>query len=189
MYGRDEREDRLKNWYAQYKNLLPEMDWHEFSACSGSTLGIFCLVSYALRSDFEARHANIIRDGYFPYIQGLHILLDYFIDQDEDREGGDLNFCFYYANDEELYKRLVHFLHQADKHTSGLPDRKFHKLINRGLVGLYLSDRKVSEQKAVKTLAKRVMKQGGAISYFFYWNRRAYRWVRQRGARKRVNVS
>lgn len=178
--SKEEREERLKKWFAENKNLLPDMDWHEFSACSGSTLGIFCLISYALRDDFNVRHANMIREGYFPYIQGLHILLDYFIDQDEDREGGDLNFCFYYANNEELFTRLVHFLEEADRHTSELPDMKFHQLINRGLLGVYLSDSKVNEQKEVKQLAKKMMKQGGAVSYFFYWNGRAYRWVRNK---------
>ncbi|WP_318614391.1 tetraprenyl-beta-curcumene synthase family protein [Sporosarcina sp. YIM B06819] len=176
----DEREERLKNWYEKNRQSLPDMKWYEFSACSGSTLGVFCLVSYALRSDFEACHAEMIRGGYFPYIQGLHILLDYFIDQDEDRKGGDLNFCFYYANDEELCNRLIHFLQQADQFTSELPDQKFHKLINRGLLGVYLSDRKVNEQREVRLLAKKVMKQGGVVSHFFYWNGRVYRWVQER---------
>ncbi|MBS4173884.1 tetraprenyl-beta-curcumene synthase family protein [Bacillus sp. FJAT-49736] len=173
----EERVERLQNMYNQYKNGLPEMEWHEFSACSGSTLGIFCLVSYAMRDDFKKEHAKIIREGYFPYIQGLHILLDYFIDQDEDREGGDLNFCFYYENEKQLFERLIHFLKEADKHTNKLPDQKFHKLINRGLLGVYLSDEKVSKQKDVQKLSKRLMKYAGSISYFFYWNGRAYRSV------------
>ncbi|MDS9470733.1 tetraprenyl-beta-curcumene synthase family protein [Sporosarcina pasteurii] len=177
---KDEREDRLIALYEQQKEFLPSMTWYEFSACSGSTLGIFCLVSYALRPDFQAVHAEMIRDGYFPYIQGLHILLDYFIDQDEDRIGGDLNFCFYYENEEQLAMRLIHFLLEADRRTKDLPDNQFHQLIVRGLLGVYLSDRKVNEQKAVKALAKRVMKQGGMISRFFYWNGRAYRWVQQK---------
>lgn len=172
---REEREDRLKAWFSENQYALPEMGWHEFSACSGSTLGIFCLVSYALRSDFENRHADMIREGYFPYIQGLHILLDYFIDQDEDREGGDLNFCFYYDSEEQLLQRFIHFLDEADKHTMHLPDTKFHRLINRGLLGVYLSDRKVNEQKNVRSLARKIMKRGGSISYFFYWNGRIYR--------------
>ena len=182
----EEREVRLTAWYEKNKQSLPEMSWYEFSACSGSTLGIFCLISYAFRSDFETQHADMIRNGYFPYIQGLHILLDYFIDQDEDRAGGDLNFCFYYADDEELCNRLIHFLQEADKHTCNLPDQKFHKLINRGLLGVYLSDQKLNEQKGVRSLARRVMRQGGTVSYFFYWNGRAYRWLRQRlsGTRK-----
>lgn len=176
----DEREARLQNWFEQHRDLLPEMDWHEFSACAGSTLGIFCLVSYAMRDDFEQAHAKMIWDGYFPYIQGLHILLDYFIDQDEDRAGGDLNFCFYYEDDDKLCERLIYFLNEADKHTHGLPDKKFHKLINRGLLGVYLSDQKVNEQKEVRSLAKKVMKKGGAVSHFFYWNGRAYRWFQKR---------
>lgn len=177
---KDEREKRLFALYENHKEHLPKMTWYEFSACSGSTLGIFCLVAYALRDDFQAAYADIIRDGYFPYIQGLHILLDYFIDQDEDREGGDLNFCFYYESESQLGNRLIHFLQEADKRTKNLPDFQFHQLIVRGLLGIYLSDRKVNEQKAVKKLAKKVMKQGGFVSRFFYWNGRAYRWVQQR---------
>ena len=84
------------------RNQIPEMEWYEFSACSGSTLGIFCLVSYALRDDFKLEDAENIRKGYFPYIQGLHILFDYFIDQEEDQAGGDLNFCFYYENKQAI---------------------------------------------------------------------------------------
>ncbi|RDI44350.1 tetraprenyl-beta-curcumene synthase family protein [Falsibacillus pallidus] len=175
----EEREGRLQKWFDGYKSQLPDMGWHEFSACSGSTLGIFCLVSYALRSDFQTEYAEIIRNGYFPYIQGLHILLDYFIDQEEDRDGGDLNFCFYYENDEKLLERLKHFVAQADKYTEKLPHQKFHKLINRGLLGVYLSDDKVHEQKHIQTIAKKIMKAGGAISYFFYWNGRMYRKVQK----------
>ncbi|MCJ7842668.1 tetraprenyl-beta-curcumene synthase family protein [Lederbergia sp. NSJ-179] len=173
----EEREERLKNWFQEYQAGLPEMSWYEFSACSGSTLGIFCLVSYGLREDFQPKHAEMIRNGYFPYIQGLHILLDYFIDQDEDREEGDLNFCFYYKNEEQLFLRLIHFLEEADEQTKFLPDTKFHKLINRGLLGVYLSDRKVNEQKDVRLLARRIMKKSGATGYFFYWNGRLYRRV------------
>lgn len=177
---KDEREDRLIALYEKQKSALPEMTWYEFAACSGSTLGVFCLVSYALRSDFEAQDVGIIRERYFPYIQGLHILLDYFIDQAEDRAGGDLNFCFYYENDEEICQRLIHFLQEADKYTNDLPDQKFHKMIICGLLGIYLSDEKVNAQKTVKVLAKQVMKQGGAISRFFYWNSRAYKWLQKR---------
>lgn len=172
---KEEREDRLKNWFEAHKHKIPEMEWYEFSACSGSTLGIFCLVSYAHRSDFEDRHVDALLQGYFPYIQGLHILLDYFIDQEEDRAGGDLNFCFYYKNEAELFKRLIHFLHEADKQTRNLPDQDFHRLINRGLLGLYLSDQKVNEQEEVRLLMKKLMKESGMISRFFYWNGRAYR--------------
>lgn len=142
------------------------MEWYEFSACSGSTLGIFCLVSYAFRDDFDDSYPALIRDGYFPYIQGLHILLDYFIDQEEDKIGGDLNFCFYYKNEEELFNRLKHFVTEADRHTNKLPHQKFHKLINRGLLGVYLSDEKVNKQRNIRKLAKNMIRTSGPIGYF-----------------------
>ncbi|MBT2754377.1 tetraprenyl-beta-curcumene synthase family protein [Mesobacillus foraminis] len=170
-----ERVPRLKSWFDMHKENIPDMQWYEFSACTGSTLGIFCLVSYAMRTDFKPEFAESIWSGYFPYIQGLHILLDYFIDQDEDRLGGDLNFCFYYDSEEALFERLKHFLVNADRHTSKLPHQRFHRLINRGLLGVYLSDEKVQQHRNIKKLAKEMIKSGGPVSYFFYLNGRAYR--------------
>jgi tetraprenyl-beta-curcumene synthase len=171
----DERVPRLQSWFDQYKNKIPPMEWYEFSACSGSTLGIFCLVSYGMSDDFHDEDAEKIRNGYFPYIQGLHILLDYLIDQEEDRTGGDLNFCFYYEDEQSLFKRLRHFIVEADRHTDGLPYKQFHRLINRGLLGIYLSDDKVHKQESVKHLAKEMIKSSGMISLFFYVNGRVYR--------------
>lgn len=171
----EERIPRLRDWFDRNKQQLPAMSWYEFSACSGSTLGIFCLVSYSLRADFEADHADMIHEGYFPYIQGLHILLDYLIDQEEDRNGGDLNFCFYYKDDKELYDRFSHFVKKSDQYAKMLPHKRFHQLIHRGLLGLYLSDDKVKAQKDVRTLARKLIRFGGFESLFFYVNGRAYR--------------
>ena len=177
----EERIPRLKQVFQSVENSIPKMEWYEFSACSGSTLGIFCLLSYAMRDDFKEEYAEKIRNGYFPYIQGLHILLDYFIDQEEDRIGGDLNFCFYYENNQTLFNRLQHFLVEADRHTDKLPNQKFHQLINRGLLGIYLSDEKVNKQKPVRKMAKEIIKVGGPVSYFFYLNgivfRKVQKWI------------
>ncbi len=111
----EERVDRLQAWFETYRHRLPEgMTWYEFSACAGSTLGIFCLVSYAVRPRFRNDLAKDVRDAYFPYVQGLHIMLDYFIDQEEDRIGNDLNFCFYYESEKKMIERLCYFLEQAN---------------------------------------------------------------------------
>ncbi|TFD98161.1 tetraprenyl-beta-curcumene synthase family protein [Jeotgalibacillus sp. R-1-5s-1] len=171
----NEREHRLQQWFNDHRKDFPGMEWYEFSACTGSTLGIFCLVSYSLRPDFKKEHAKMIQEGYFPYIQGLHILLDYFIDQEEDRAEGDLNFCFYYPDHNALFNRLQHFVKQADIHTGKLPHSRFHKLINRGLLGVYLSDEKVHSQVEVKKLAWKMIRSSGPVSFFFYLNGRAYR--------------
>lgn len=133
-----------------------------------------------MRADYEKAYGENIRAGYFPYIQGLHILLDYLIDQEEDRAAGDLNFCFYYKNEKEMLERICYFVEQADKHTSLLPHKRFHLLINRGLLGIYLSDEKVGKQQSMKKLARKIIKSGGLASLFFYMNGRAYRAVKNR---------
>ncbi|WP_110114190.1 tetraprenyl-beta-curcumene synthase family protein [Bacillus sp. CGMCC 1.16541] len=171
----EERVPRLENWFSAYKETLPEMEWYEFSACSGSTLGIFCLVAYSFQSTFTEEQALKVKKGYFPYIQGLHILLDYFIDQEEDKLGGDLNFCFYYPHYKFMMNRFLHFVTEADSHIKGLPNEHFHRFINRGLLGVYLSDEKVRNQKEVHTTAKKLIRSGGRLSYFFYVNGRIYR--------------
>ena len=88
-----ERLPSLKAWFDINREHLPEMSWNEFAASTGSTLGLFCLVAYATNENFSVDMAEQIKDAYFPWVQGLHIMLDYLIDQAEDREGGDLNFC------------------------------------------------------------------------------------------------
>ncbi|MCM2604720.1 tetraprenyl-beta-curcumene synthase family protein [Rossellomorea marisflavi] len=176
----EERVERLQGWFESHRENIPDMDWYEFSACSGSTLGIFCLVSYANRADFHPSYTDKIKSGYFPYIQGLHILLDYFIDQEEDREGGDLNFCFYYEDEEHMKERLLHFLRKADEHTEGLPHAHFHRLINKGLIGVYLSDDKARKQRNVHHFSKEFINESGWITKFFYFNGKMYRKWRSR---------
>lgn len=171
----EERVGRLQNWFGKYKPNLPEMSWYEFSACSGSTLGIFCIVSYAAMTDNMDELVGQIKNGYFPWVQGLHILLDYFIDQEEDKRGGDLNFCSFYNSEEELFQRFSHFMEQADKSISMLPDAKFHRMVNRGLLGIYLADRKVQEQRRVRHLARKLLRKAGGTGWFFLVNGWLYR--------------
>lgn len=171
----EERVPRLQSWFEDYKGDLPPMSWYEFSACAGSTLGIFCLVSYASAGSFSSQKTKAVREGYFPWVQGLHILLDYFIDQEEDRRGGDLNFCFYYDSRDKMMARLAHFIEQADQSIARLPDSRFHRMINRGLLGIYLADKKVRRQKQVRRLAGKIIRRGGGTSAFFFVNGWLYR--------------
>jgi len=172
---KDERLPRLQAWFAGYKKDLPEMDWYEFAACTGSTLGIFCIVSQLFNPSSTGELAIRIKNAYFPWVQGLHILLDYLIDQEEDRNSSDLNFCSYYENSEHLSCRLSHFYNQAQTSVANLPDAKFHQLITRGLLSIYLADHKVGRQKDVRTISKKLLSLGGSEAFFFYWHCWIYR--------------
>jgi len=171
----DLRVPNLKDWFNEFKNRFPQMSWYEFSASSGSTLGIFCLVSYAAAGYSMEDLAIQIKEGYFPWVQGLHILLDYFVDQEEDKKSGDLNFCFYYENEEMLTSRFSYFIKQADLSVANLPHANFHRLINRGLIGVYLADKKVTEQDSVRHIARKILRQAGGAGWFFLMNGWLYR--------------
>lgn len=172
----EERVPRLESWFDLHKNKLPPMAWYEFGASCGSTLGIFCLTAYSASDNDLSPHVALkIKEGYFPWVQGLHILMDYFIDQEEDRVGGDLNFCFYYESEEEMMERMEHFYHEADKSIRGLPDWKFHRLINNGLLAVYLADDKVKKDPELRRKGNRFIRSGGVPTLFFYVNGWMYR--------------
>jgi tetraprenyl-beta-curcumene synthase len=176
----DERVPRLRAWFEGHKNGLPEMSWYEFSACAGSTLGIFCLVSAAFQGTLSGDLARRIRKAYFPWVQGLHILMDYFVDQDEDLRGGDLNFCFYYESREWMWERLALFFREACSGVSQLPSPKFHRMICQGLLAVYLADRKVARQGWMGEMVKNLLQEGGALARIFYLNCWVYRRLMER---------
>jgi tetraprenyl-beta-curcumene synthase len=101
----------------------------------------------------------------------LHILLDSIVDQEEDKKGGDLNSCSYYPNQSEIFSGLTYFFKQADFSISSLENAGFHRMIIRGLLGIYLADRKVDEQKDVRQIAREALRLGGTVSWlsFFYY--------------------
>lgn len=140
------REPLLISWFNRHRGRYPGIEWWEFAAAAGSTLGIFGLLASATRPELERREVNALVEAYFPYVCGLHILLDYFIDQEEDRQGGDLNFCFYYPDPETCGRRLRHFLAESLERVSRLKRPLFHRTVVKGLLALYLSDPKVRRQ-------------------------------------------
>ena len=165
-----ERVPRLQAWFEEHRDRLPELNWYEFSACTGSTLGIFCLVAYAGNPNCSEELATKVKNSYFPWVQGLHILLDYLIDREEDSIGGDLNFYNYYDSEQEISDRFIYFLKSADRAVAELPDRHFHRTINRALLGVYLADPKVNAQNNVKILARKILLTCGGSAFFFLCN-------------------
>jgi tetraprenyl-beta-curcumene synthase len=164
-----ERVPRLEAWFATQPNYLPKVSWYEFAACTGSTLGIFCLVAYAWQENFSEKLSQKIKSSYFPWVQGLHILLDYFIDQEEDRLAGDLNFCSYYQNNDVMTERLGVFFKEADQSVANLPNRNFHRAINRALIGVYLADQKAN-QVSIRETTQRIIRFGGNSAWIIRLN-------------------
>ncbi|REJ32151.1 MAG: DUF2600 domain-containing protein [Bacillota bacterium] len=157
--------------------LTTHLHWWEFAAAAGSTLGVFALFTAATNPNLTASDAERIVDAYFPWICGLHILLDYLIDQEEDAAGGDLNLVSFYPDGAAMRRRLTMFVREARRRARTLPDAAFHTSIVQGLPGLYLSDAKVHRLR-MERLALRLLQAGGPASFAYYlwcrWRRFAH---------------
>jgi len=175
-----ERTPRLTHWHQGHQKNWPSLRWYEFSAAAGSTLGIFCIVAYAFGEKMTANLGREISKGYFPYMQGLHILLDYYIDQREDKEEGDLNFCFYYPDQQVMKNRFIYFVEQTNNHIQDLPDPKFHEMIQQGLVGLYLGDPKVKSLAGGRRMTNKLLRKSGFKAKFFHWNTKVYNKIKEK---------
>ncbi|MDF2635044.1 MAG: hypothetical protein K0R78_1918, partial [Pelosinus sp.] len=126
------REEKMLTWIDQHLENYPLITHWEFAAATGSTLGMFMLCAAASDKRLTPQIAASISSAYFPWISGLHILLDYFIDASEDQERGDLNFVAYYEDSAQLLSRLSLFTKQAFLQASTLPHPAFHKIVVQG---------------------------------------------------------
>ncbi|CAH1222669.1 Tetraprenyl-beta-curcumene synthase [Paenibacillus plantiphilus] len=172
---RERREPQLLGWWKPYRDRFPNLQWNEFAAATGSTLGMFMLFVAASDEELTEEAAIAIYRAYFPHVCGLHIMLDYLIDQEEDRIGGDLNFCNYYADQSALVDRIGDIVHWARKDVLTLPHWRFHRMIIEGLLALYLSDPKVREQPDVKRVSRKLMR-GSPLTRLFFWGNSV--WIR-----------
>lgn len=132
---------------AHYASKGPEatgLFWWEFAAACGSTLGIFTILAAGKKPDQLCQ-------AYMPWVNGLHILLDYYIDQEEDDEHDDMNLVSYYDGPAQQVERLLWFYTKAKAAVSDLEDKRFHQLVLDGLLALYLSDSKAWSPRLAKT--------------------------------------
>ncbi|MCQ6558512.1 tetraprenyl-beta-curcumene synthase family protein [Paenibacillus mendelii] len=167
---KDLREPRLLAWWNEHRSSYAHLQWNEFAAATGSTLGMFMLFLAAADENLSEGEARFIRDAYFPHVCSLHILLDYLIDQEEDRIGGDLNFCNYYNDQVTLIERIGEIVQHAREDVRRLPAWRFHRMIIEGLLALYLSDPKVRQQADVRRISKRLMRNSPLTRLFFWGN-------------------
>ncbi len=161
------REDLLKEWVATESKAFPCLYWQEFAAACGSTLAVFALMGLASKDELHTDEVKTNLKAYFPWICSLHILLDYFIDRQEDIAGGDLNFTFYYKSSEEIINRLKLLVRQSHRSINGLSENAFPKTVIEGLLAMYLSDHKVKEQ-GLENIARALLAESGPPAFRTY---------------------
>ncbi|MHB8125808.1 MAG: tetraprenyl-beta-curcumene synthase family protein [Desulfitobacteriaceae bacterium] len=164
----EQREDIMLAWINSQLPVYPQITEWEFAAATGSTLGIFCLYAIAFNPELCQEQVKVHQEIYFPWITGLHILLDYFIDLAEDKETGQLNFVQYYNSHLEIRERLETFWNYAWEGSNKLVYPTFHKTVLQGLLAMYLSDPKSSAMD-IQSITKHLLSRGGTGVGILHW--------------------
>ncbi|WAH40870.1 tetraprenyl-beta-curcumene synthase family protein [Alicyclobacillus fastidiosus] len=172
-----DRQQTLIEWSAPFVEQNEEIAWWEFASATGSTLGMFSLF-LAATEDVDEATVEETHGHYFPWICGLHILLDYLIDLDEDAREGDFNFVACYRDEETARERIFHFAAQSWRRAKRISyGGRIHRFVVQGLLGMYLSDDKVRLQPSVKK-ARRMVYRFGPTACMFYFATVLYRRIR-----------
>lgn len=173
----DTRVEQLQAWFA-VNGLGTQLFWWEYAAACGSTLAMFALIHMASQQA-QPQCIQELLAFYFPWTCGLHILLDYLIDEEEDIAEGDLNFVSFYPNASCAESRLRWLFSQAKQQLPGQQEKDLHVAVLYGLPAMYLSDPKVNQQKR-RAMAQRLITAGGSTSANLYKLCRLWRWKTKR---------
>jgi tetraprenyl-beta-curcumene synthase len=155
---RGDRERACVAWYERNRGRFSALDWHEFACAAGSNMHVFS----ALYTAFTHRPESIRRtyDAYFPFVSAIHILLDSFIDQDEDEEHDDLNFARVYAAPGAMRERFAFMTSEARARLSALPQSGRHRFVLDVMALFYLSHPKVATV-GLEREARRLLRANG----------------------------
>lgn len=138
--------ERERTCESAFARVADDLRWWEGAAACGSTLATFALAYHALCEGDDAGTAEAVYGAYVPYITSLHILLDYFIDQAEDRQHGELNFVACYASSELAREGIARIGRRAIERASSLPDGARHVFATQAMCAFYCSRPKIAEQ-------------------------------------------
>jgi tetraprenyl-beta-curcumene synthase len=118
-----------------------DLQWWEAAAAGGSALGVYALIAAAAAPVVDAGDVEAIEHAYFPWIGGLHSLLDHLVDAGEDAARGQRNLIDYYPTTEQAAERMRTLAERATAAARALrdPDRR-HTIMLAGMAANYLSE-------------------------------------------------
>ncbi len=158
---RGERERACVAWYERNRDRFRTLDWHEFACAAGSNMHVFAALYTAWIDRPDAIGQTY--DAYFPFVSAIHILLDSFIDQDEDAEHDDLNFARVYGNIGAMRDRFAFMTSQARDRLDAVPDSARHRFVLDVMTLFYLSHPKVAAV-GLEREARRLLRANGIVS-------------------------
>jgi tetraprenyl-beta-curcumene synthase len=140
-----QRESACIEWFERRRDArFVGLQWYEFACAAGSQLQVYAPLFAYFANHYDA--VTTAYDAYFPSVAALHVLLDSYIDQAEDREHGELNFATLYAGPEQMRRRVADFATQATLGFERLPNPAHHRFVLRVMALFYLTHPKIYAQ-------------------------------------------
>ena len=128
----------LERWAREATPPGTGLQWWETAAAAGSSLGVHVLMAAAADPLLDADEVGAFARAYFPWIGGLHSLLDNLIDKHEDEAAGHRSLIEYYGP-EQAAQRMRWIAEQALEKASELPHSRRHVVILAAMIGNYLA--------------------------------------------------
>lgn len=128
----------LENWAREATPPGTSLRWWEIAAAAGSSLGVHVLIAAAAGPQLDAGEVSALASAYFPWIGGLHSLLDNLIDKHEDEAAGHRSLIEYYGP-EQAAQRMRWIAEQALQKAGELPHSRHHIVILAAMIGNYLA--------------------------------------------------
>lgn len=140
-----QRKTALVEWHTREGRRFGDLTWWEFAAAAGSQFQVYGPLYAAFCSSFESI-AQTYR-AYFPAFSTIHVLLDSFIDQQEDDDHGELNWIGCYDSFDAFKRRARELAARARSAFCALPMPRAHTFALRIMALFYLTHPKVYEQR------------------------------------------
>jgi tetraprenyl-beta-curcumene synthase len=140
--------DAFEQWARTQTPAETDLRWWETAGGGGSPLCVYALIAAAADPAVPMRDVEAIEAAYFPWIGGLHSLLDHLVDRSYDAALGQRSLIDYYASPQEAAVRMQALAERAMRAAQALPHGRRHAIVLTGMAGYYLSDREVSGPEA-----------------------------------------
>ena len=128
----------LEQWARAATPPGTSLQWWEIAAAAGSSLGVHVLIAAAADTKLDTGEVSALAQAYFPWIGGLHSLLDNLIDKHEDEAAGHRSLIEYYGP-EQAAQRMRWIAEQALEKAGELPHSRRHIVILAAMIGNYLA--------------------------------------------------
>lgn len=151
-YPGGRRESACVEWFERRRDARSAgLTWYEFACAAGSQFQVYG----PLYECFAGRRDAVPEayGAYFPAVAALHVLLDSYIDQAEDRDHAELNFATLYDGSPTLAQGVGGLARRARERFATLPDEGEHLFVLRVMALFYLTHPKIYQQRLQRQAA------------------------------------